>query len=138
MCTYYLPIKIVYPQKAIFCGYFFSVFFCIRLLSVLRDHRFFHPRHDGQWPPTSKDFYTRSYPLHYFLIFILEKEPVFPFSMLSARQGNYWYHFGWGLNPEPPALEASTLPLGYRGGGISLEWNTMYFHYTLIYITTSI
>ena len=97
---------------------------------------FFHPRHNGQWPPTSKNFYTRSYPLHYFLIFILEKEPVFPFSMLSARQGNYWYHFGWGLNPEPPALEASTLPLGYRGGGISLEWNTMYFHYTLIYITT--
>ena len=36
---------------------------------------------------------TRSYPLHYFLILILEKEPVFPFSMLSAKQGNYWYHF---------------------------------------------
>ena len=44
-----------------------------------------------QWPPT--DFYTRSYPLHYFLILILEKEPVFPFSMLSAKQGKYWYHF---------------------------------------------
>ena len=29
---------------------------------------------------------------HYFLIFILEKEPVFPFSMLSAKQGNHWYH----------------------------------------------
>ena len=53
--------------------------------------RFFHPRHNSQWPP--KDFYTRSYPLHYFLILILEKEPVFPFSMLSAKQGNYWYHF---------------------------------------------
>ena len=53
---------------------------------------FFHPRHNGQWPPTSKDFYTRSYPWHYFLILILEKEPVFPFSMLSAKQGNYWYH----------------------------------------------
>ena len=39
--------------------------------------RFFHPRHNGQWPQTSKDFYTRSYPLHYFLILILEKEPVF-------------------------------------------------------------
>jgi len=35
----------------------------------------------------------RSYPLHYFLILILEEEPVFPFSMLSAKQGNYWYHF---------------------------------------------
>ena len=31
--------------------------------------------------------------IHYILILILEKEPVFPFSMLSAEQGNYWYHF---------------------------------------------
>ena len=23
----------------------------------------------------------------------------------------------WGLNSGPPALEASTIPLGYRGGG---------------------
>ena len=47
--------------------------------------------------------------------------------MLSAKQGNYWYHFynvlgmtrslTWGLNLGPPALEANTLPLGYRGGG---------------------
>ena len=54
--------------------------------------RFFHPHHNGQWTPTSKDFYTRSYPLHYFLILIRKKEPVFSFSMLSAKQGNYWYH----------------------------------------------
>ena len=85
----------------------------------------------------------------YFLILILEKEPVFPFSMLSVKPGNCWYHcynvFGmtrsliriepgtsrtrsqhsttrlsrrryWGLNPWPAALDASTLPLGYRGG----------------------
>ena len=48
--------------------------------------------------------------------------------MFSAKQGHYWYHFyyvfwydavlDWGLNPGPPALEASTLPLGYRGGGV--------------------
>ena len=55
--------------------------------------RFFYPRHNCQWPPTSKDFYTRSYPLHYFLILILGKEPVFPFSTLSAKQGSYRYHF---------------------------------------------
>ena len=55
--------------------------------------RLFHSRHNGQWPPTLKDFYTRSYPLHYMIILILEKEPVFPFSILSAKQGNYWYHF---------------------------------------------
>ena len=43
-----------------------------------------------QRPMTSdfQDFYTRFYPLHYFPIFILEKEPVFPFLMFSAKQGN--------------------------------------------------
>ena len=55
----------------------------------------------------------------YFPILILEKEPVFAFLMFSAKQGNYWYHFynvfwydavlDWGLNPGPPALDASTL-----------------------------
>jgi len=58
--------------------FIFLIVFAVRLLSVLRGH---------------SDFYTRSYPLHYFLTLILEKEPVFPFSMLSAKQGNYWYHF---------------------------------------------
>ena len=55
--------------------------------------------------------------------------------MLSAKQGNYWYHFynvfgnavlDWGLNPGPPALDASALPLGYRGGSYKpydLEFN---------------
>ena len=68
---------------------FFFIFFGVRLLAV----RFFHPRHNGQWSQTSKDFYTRSYPLHYFLILILEKEPIFPFSMLSAKQGKSVFHF---------------------------------------------
>ena len=69
---------------------FFLAFDFCRFCVVIR---FFHPHHNGQCHPTSKDFYTRSYPLHYFLILILEKEPVFPFSMLSAKQGSYWYHF---------------------------------------------
>ena len=48
--------------------------------------------------------------------------------MLSAKQGNYlvpfllrlWYDavLVRGLNPGPSAHEASTLPLGYRGGGV--------------------
>ena len=29
----------------------------------------------------------------YFPILVLEKEPVFSFLMLSAKQGHYWYHF---------------------------------------------
>ena len=66
---------------------FFFSFFNVRLLSVLCDHSFFHPRHNGQWPPTSRisipDF------IHYIFcpIFILQKEPVFPFLMLGAKQG---------------------------------------------------
>ena len=67
-------------------------FFSVRLLSVLHGQSFFLS-HNGQWPPTSKDFYTRSYPLHYFVILTFENERVFPFSMLIAKQGNYWYHF---------------------------------------------
>ena len=67
--------------------FFFLAFDLCRFCVVIRH------RHNGQWPPTSKDFYTRSYPLHYFLILFLEKEPVFPFSMLSAKQVKYWYHF---------------------------------------------
>ena len=63
----------------------------------------------------------------YYPILILEKEPVFPFLLLSAKQGNYlipfllrlWYEavIDWGLNPGPPALEASIISLVYRGGG---------------------
>ena len=55
--------------------------------------------------------------------------------MFSAKQGHYWYHlynvFGMtrsltgGLNQGPPALEASTIPLGYRGGGIINTKNYM-------------
>ena len=109
--------------------------FSVRLLSVLRGHPCFS---SPPQRPMTCDFYTSSYQLHFVLILILEKEPVFPFSMLSAKQGNYWYHcynaFGitrsltgdW--NPGPPVLDASTLPLGYRGGGVvCLIYVLMYF-----------
>ena len=43
--------------KAIFLAFDFCRF-CVII-------RFFHPRHNGQWPPTSKDFHPRSYPLHF-------------------------------------------------------------------------
>ena len=80
----------LYDNQFLFFYFYFLAFAFCRFCVVIR---FFHPRHNGQWPPTSKDFYPRFYPLHYFPILILEKEPVFPFSMLSAKQGNYWYHF---------------------------------------------
>ena len=48
---------------------------------------------------TANDFRLRNIStanlIHYIYlpILILEKEPAFPFSMLSAKQVNYWYHF---------------------------------------------
>ena len=77
-----------------FCVFsFFFLFLTFDFCRFCVVIRFFHPLHNYQWPPTSKDFYTRSYSLHYFLILILEKEPVFPFWMFIAKQENYWYHF---------------------------------------------
>ena len=66
-----------------------TVFFSVRLFMVLRGHSFFHPRHNGQWtPPTSKDFYTRSYPLHYFLIsYFLRKSQYFAFQCWVLNKG---------------------------------------------------
>ena len=63
------------PQDAIWSILFFVAFAFCRFCVVIR---FFHPHHNGQWPPTSKDFYPIFYSLHYFPILILEKEPVFP------------------------------------------------------------
>ena len=68
---------------------FFLVFDFCQFCVVIR---FFHPA------TTTNDLRLRriSIPLiHYiyFLILILEKEPVFPFSMLNAKQVNYRYHF---------------------------------------------
>ena len=65
---------------------------------VLRDHSGFFippppPPPTPQWPMTLTDFYLRFYPLHFCPILMFEKGPVFPFSMWSAKQGNYWYHF---------------------------------------------
>ena len=94
--------------------------------------------HSGFFIPAKRamtsDFEGFSIPdfIHYiyFPTLILEKEPVFPFLMFSAKQGNYLVPIlfitslvgtvlDWGLNPGPPALDVRTLPLGYRGGGIT-------------------
>ena len=89
----------------------------------MRDHSFFFPA------TTANNLWLRvrriSFPdfIHsIFLSFlILQKEPVFPFLMLSTKQGNYWYHFilslvwrGHWLGIEPGTI---TLPRGYRGVG---------------------
>ena len=67
---------------------FFVLFF-----SVLRGHSVFSS--PPQRPMTSdfEGFLYQILSITLFLLLILEKEPVFPFSMFSAKQGNYWYHF---------------------------------------------
>ena len=69
-------------------GIFFIYIFSVRLLSVLCGHSVFSS------PPQrsmTSDFEEFSIPdfIHYiyFPILILEKEPVFPFLMFSAKQG---------------------------------------------------
>ena len=56
--------------------------------------RFFHPRHNGQWLPTSKEFLSHILSITFiFLSLFLRKSQFFPFWMFSAKQGHYWYYF---------------------------------------------
>ena len=68
---------ILYPNPSFFLAFDFCRF-CVVI-------RFFHPRHNGQWPPTLQDFYTNL--IHYiiFPVLILEKEPVF--SLFNVTTG---------------------------------------------------
>ena len=96
-------------------------------LTFVGSVRFFHPRHNGQWPPTSRDILSQILSLHLFsYLYSWERASIYPFECSVLNKGitgtilvRLWYDavLDWGLNPGPPALEASTLPLGYRGGG---------------------
>ena len=118
--------------------------------------RFFHPRHNGQWPPTLKDFLSQilSITLYFSYLNSWERASIFPFEcsvpnkgttgtifITSLVWGGPWLgietgtsrtrsqHYTTrlsrrrycGLNPGPPALEASTISLGNRGGGTG-DW----------------
>ena len=105
----------------------FIYFFSVRLLSVLRGHSFFLPATTANDLRLRRTFYTRSYPLHYFCILFLEKEPVFPFLMLSAKKRELLVPFfitrsltgDW--TRDLPHSKQALLTLGYRGGGPWLE-----------------
>ena len=106
-----LPLCVVAGTRCmVLYGQVCTNLFSVRLLSVLHGHSFFS---SPPQRPVTCDFEGFSIPdfIHYiyFPILILEKEPVFSFSMLSAKQGNCWR-----LNPGPPALEASTITLSRR------------------------
>ena len=55
-------------QLTLFSFCFLALDFCRFCLVT----RFIHPSHNGQWPPTAKDFYPRFYPLHFYPILILQ------------------------------------------------------------------
>ena len=74
-------------MEVIFVSVFLAFNFCPFWVVI----RFFHPRHNGQWPPTLKDFLSQILSITFiFPLLILKK--VFPILMFSAKQGNYWYH----------------------------------------------
>ena len=74
--------------RVCFCRNIFKNIFSVLLLSVLRGHSVFSS--PPQRPMTS-DFEGFSIPdlIHYIYFPILILEPVFPFLMFSAKQGNY-------------------------------------------------
>ena len=90
--------------------YFGFLFLALDFCRFCMTIRFFHP-HNGQWPTTSKGFLSQILPITFFFpILILEKEPVFPFLMLSGKQGYYWYHFYnvFGMTQSLSGIEPGT------------------------------
>ena len=82
-------------------------------LSVERGHSVFSSRHNGQWPPTLKDFYTRFYPLHFCPIYqFLRKSQNFPLQCWALNEGTTGTIF--------------TMPLVWRGPWLEIEPGT--FH----------
>ena len=61
---------------------------------------FFHPRHNGQWPPTSNDFLSQIWSITFFSYLNSSEKASISLLMLSAKQGNHlvpillrlWYH----------------------------------------------
>ena len=123
----------------IYIGYYYFLFFyfSVRLLSVLRGHSFFSS--PPQRPMTS-DFEGFLYQILSITLFVYlnswERAPVFPFSMLSAKQGNYWYDFITSLEWRGPWLgiepgtsrtrcQHSTTRLSKRVGGLIEHWNLL-------------
>ena len=78
--------------------FFFLAFDFCRFCAVIR---FLIPATTANDLWLRKNFHTRSYQLHYFLILFLEKKPVFLFSMFSAKQVNYSYNLYnvFGISP---------------------------------------
>ena len=77
----------------------------------------------------TSDFEGFSIPefIHYIYFPILRKNQYFPFWMISAKQGHYWYHFYnvFGMIRSLAGDWTRDLPhskpaLGYQGGGTAV------------------
>ena len=90
-------LRLFYDFVVVFWGVLVFNFcrFCVVIL-------FFHPRHNGQWLPTLKDFYTRSYNYwyHFYNVFVL-----------TQSLTGYWTQ---DLPHSKPALYHSTTTLSRR------------------------
>ena len=121
----FLFIKFMREVKvtAIFYCSIFKKFFSYRLLSVLRGHSIFIPATTANVRRLRRIFLSQILSITLILFSYFNSWERVSISVLS--KGTSWYLFYkvfgmavlvWGLTPGPPALDASTLPLGYRGG----------------------
>ena len=117
----YLVIK--FQDTVLF--YIFSIFFlAFDFLSVLLGHSFFS---SPPQRPMTFDFEGFSIPdfIHYIYLNSWERASIFPFECSVLNKGTtgtifitalVWSGPWLGIEPEPSALDASRIPLGYRGG----------------------
>ena len=120
-------------------GNMFPFFFRSTFVGSVWSFVFFIPSTTANDLRLQRIFYPRFYPLHLFsYLNSWERASIFPFECSMLNKGttgtilkNIWYDavLDWGLNPGPPALEASTLALGYRGGG-QCQYNKHYIGLT--------
>ena len=90
---------------------FFSV------LSVLRGHSFFHPRHNGQWHSTSKDFLSQILSITLFsYLNLCEKASIFHFQCWVLNKGTTGTIFITSLVWPGPWL-------GIEPGTSGKQWN---------------
>ena len=87
---------------------FLCVFLAFDFCQFCMVIRFFHPRHNDLW--LRRIFYPRFYPLHFFPYLNSSERARISLLMLSAKQGNYWYHFYYvfGMTRSLSGIEPGT------------------------------
>ena len=133
------------PYRVYIVQYNLTISFSVPLLSVLRGHSVFSSAPQGPMTSDVEGFSIQDF-IHYiyFPILILEKEPVFPFLMFSAKQGNYlvpivfitslvWRGLWLGIEPGTSRTRShySTTRLSRRRYNLTITCITWHSHITL-------